>query len=85
MVHFGVDGQAAVRKPFHHMHFPQRTVSVQWRAMPPGGDGQQLTHPGRARQRRAAHVVLPVNLVVDDPGEISHHRQRLPRAFAEVR
>ena len=84
-MHLGVHRKAAVLESFDQMHLPQRAVPVQQRAVQTRGELQELTHPARVGQRRAAQVVFEVDLWVYRPGQFRDPAHDLTGMLTEGR
>ena len=61
-MHLGVHREASVVEALDQVGLPQRTVPVEQGAVQPGGQLEQFADPARGRQRRAAQVVLQVDV-----------------------
>ena len=85
MVHLGVHRETTVIKSLDQMHLPQRTVTVQQRAMQPRGEFQEFSHPARVGQRRTAQVVFKVDLRFYRPGEFRNPAHHLTGMLTERR
>ena len=79
----GVDREAAVVESFDQVGFPQRAVAVEQRSVQPRRQLQQFANPARRRQRRAAQVVLHVEIAVEGPGEVGDTAQEFGGVLTE--
>ena len=76
VVGLGEDGEPVVLEALDEVHLPQRAGPVQRPAHDPRDQVVELVVGTRARQRRAAHVVGHVEVLVVDPdrvGEVAGH------------
>lgn len=79
MVHFGVHADPVVREPFDQMHFPQRPMAVEQRAVQSGGDFYQRVQIPGFRERPTLYVVVEVDGTVHGPRQLGEPNSRAGR------
>lgn len=83
MVQFRIHREPSAFDTFDEVHLPQRTVTVEERAVQPGDQREQVGRPPGRRERRVPYVVFEVHLVVDGPPEVAQAGHRVPGPLAE--
>jgi hypothetical protein len=83
VVHLEVEREAPVSEALDEVHLPRRPVEVDGVAVQARDQDAQLALPAGARQSRAAHVVLGVEVGVLHPG-LQRAGQQLREAQLEV-